>query len=161
MGMYVDEARGEREPVTRDALVRVAIGQVPDRNDPAVGDGDVGRERRAAASVEDAGPLEDRPEQEFNLAFAGYRADGGPIAQGDCFIMATNEEVTTSGGGMSVREAGKRGGDRVKAKYGSEFYEAIGRKGGEATKSKYGPSFYEEIGAKGGQKLKRTTKTAG
>ncbi len=56
---------------------------------------------------------------------------------------------------MSVREAGKRGGDRVKEKYGSEFYEAIGRKGGEATKSKYGPSFYEEIGAKGGQKPKR------
>jgi general stress protein YciG len=61
------------------------------------------------------------------------------------------------GGGMSVREAGKRGGDRVKAKYGSEFYEAIGRKGGEATKSKYGPAFYEEIGAKGGQKPKRSS----
>ena len=61
-----------------------------------------------------------------------------------------------NGGGMSVREAGKRGGDRVKEKYGSEFYEAIGRKGGEATKSKYGPTFYEEIGAKGGQKPKRT-----
>ena len=75
--------------------------------------------------------------------------------------MATNDNGTSNGGGMSVREACKRGGDRVKAKYGSEFYEAIGRKGGEATKSKYGPSFYEEIGAKGGQKLKRTTKTAG
>ena len=61
--------------------------------------------------------------------------------------MATSED-TNSGGGMSVREAGKRGGDRVKAKYGSEFYEAIGRKGGEATKVKYGPTFYEEIGAK-------------
>lgn len=59
------------------------------------------------------------------------------------------------GGGMTVREAGKRGGDRVKAKYGSEFYEAIGRKGGEATKEKYGPTFYEEIGQKGGQKVKR------
>ena len=79
--------------------------------------------------------------------------------RGAIFIMATNDNGAASGGGMSVREAGKRGGDRVKAKYGSEFYEAIGRKGGEATKSKYGPSFYEEIGAKGGQKLKRTTKT--
>lgn len=71
--------------------------------------------------------------------------------------MATNESKpeTTNSGGMSVREAGKRGGDRVKAKYGSEFYEAIGRKGGEATKSKYGATFYEEIGQKGGQKLKR------
>jgi uncharacterized protein len=59
------------------------------------------------------------------------------------------------GGGMSVREAGRRGGERVKAKYGTEFYEEIGRKGGEATKSKYGPSFYEVIGQKGGQKPKR------
>jgi uncharacterized protein len=58
-------------------------------------------------------------------------------------------------GGMSVREAGRRGGERVKAKYGSEFYEEIGRKGGEATKTKYGPSFYEVIGQKGGQRPKR------
>ena len=58
-------------------------------------------------------------------------------------------------GGMSVREAGRRGGERVKAKYGTEFYEEIGRKGGEATKTKYGPSFYEVIGQKGGQKPKR------
>lgn len=85
----------------------------------------------------------------------------GRLLRGTISNMAINENVTANGGGMSVREAGKRGGDRVKAKYGSEFYEAIGRKGGEATKSKYGPSFYEEIGAKGGQKLKRTTKTAG
>jgi general stress protein YciG len=71
-----------------------------------------------------------------------------------------NETTTTNSGGMSVREAGKRGGDRVKAKYGSEFYEAIGRKGGQATKSKYGATFYEEIGQKGGQKLKKTAAAA-
>ena len=52
-------------------------------------------------------------------------------------------------------QRGRRGGERVKAKYGSEFYEEIGRKGGEATKSKYGPSFYEVIGQKGGQRPKR------
>lgn len=69
--------------------------------------------------------------------------------------MAIQDEVRNPGGGMTVREAGKRGGERVKAKYGTEFYEAIGRKGGEATKEKYGPSFYEVIGQKGGQKLKR------
>jgi uncharacterized protein len=73
---------------------------------------------------------------------------------GSFLTMATTDN--SNSGGMSVREAGKRGGDRVKAKYGSEFYEAIGRKGGEATKTKYGPSFYEEIGQKGGQKMKRT-----
>ena len=72
--------------------------------------------------------------------------------------MATvDQDQKQSGGGMTVREAGKRGGERVKAKYGSEFYEAIGRKGGEATKEKYGAEFYEVIGQKGGQKLKRKT----
>jgi uncharacterized protein len=69
--------------------------------------------------------------------------------------MATEDQTENPGGGMTVREAGRRGGERVKAKYGSEFYEAIGRKGGEATKSKYGPTFYEVIGQKGGQKLKK------
>jgi len=48
-------------------------------------------------------------------------------------------QESAQAGGMSVREAGRRGGERVKAKYGSEFYEEIGRKGGEGTKSKYGP----------------------
>jgi general stress protein YciG len=81
-------------------------------------------------------------------------AVGRQVQEGTISIMAT-EETSNNSGGMSVREAGKRGGDRVKAKYGSEFYEAIGRKGGEATKTKYGPSFYEEIGQKGGQKMKR------
>ena len=36
-------------------------------------------------------------------------------------------------GGMSVREAGRKGGQTVKARYGSEFYESIGRKGGESS----------------------------
>jgi hypothetical protein len=43
--------------------VRVAIGEVPDRNDAPVGDGNVGDERRTTASIVDAGSLEDRPEQ--------------------------------------------------------------------------------------------------
>ena len=51
--------------------------------------------------------------------------------------MATQEPGQS--GGMSVREAGRRGGERVKAKYGSEFYEEIGRKGGEATKTQVRP----------------------
>ena len=40
-----------------------------------------------------------------------------------------------SGGGMTVREAG--------------------RKGGEVTAQRHGPQFYEEIGRKGGQKVKQ------
>jgi hypothetical protein len=42
-------------------------------------------------------------------------------------------------GNMSVREAGKKGGER----------------GGESTAKKYGHAFYEEIGHKGGQKVKK------
>src|SRR5213592_2930086 len=52
---------------------------------------------------------------------------------------------------MTVAEAGKKGGERVKAKYGKEFYTEIGHKGGRATREKYGPAFYGEIGKKGGQ----------
>ena len=59
------------------------------------------------------------------------------------------------GGEMSVREAGKKGGDTVRERYGSGFYEQIGQKGGRVVKDKYGSDFYEEIGHKGGQKVKR------
>lgn len=79
---------------------------------------------------------------------------------------------------ITVREAGKLGGEAVKRKHGVEFYEAIGRKGGEATRDAhghefyagigkmggskggcatrdtYGPEFYEKIGSMGGQKVK-------
>jgi general stress protein YciG len=79
------------------------------------------------------------------------------------------------GAEMSVREAGKKGGDTVRDRYGpgfyekigrkggqvtrerhgAQFYETIGQKGGEVVKSKYGSDFYEEIGHKGGQKVKK------
>jgi hypothetical protein len=52
---------------------------------------------------------------------------------------------------MTVAEAGKKGGETVKAKYGKGFYTEIGHKGGRATREKYGPEFYGEIGKKGGQ----------
>jgi uncharacterized protein len=54
--------------------------------------------------------------------------------------------------GMSVREAGHKGGEVVKQKYGSEFYKTIGRKGGEATRKAHGHAFYEAIGKMGGKK---------
>jgi hypothetical protein len=63
MGMNVDETRCEREPVATDALVRFASGEVADRNDSAVRNGDVGGVWRPPAAVEDPGALEDRPEQ--------------------------------------------------------------------------------------------------
>ncbi|MFA7253607.1 MAG: KGG domain-containing protein [Patescibacteria group bacterium] len=66
-------------------------------------------------------------------------------------------------GDLTVREAGRKGGDETSRTHGHEFYEEIGRKGGEAgghkggeaTKEKYGHEFYEEIGHKGGQKVKK------
>ncbi|MCD1294970.1 hypothetical protein CUJ83_08160 [Methanocella sp. CWC-04] len=61
-------------------------------------------------------------------------------------------------GAMTVREAGHKGGETTKSRYGEKFYEEIGRKGGkiggETTKERYGGSFYEDIGHKGGQKVK-------
>src|SRR5947209_20052107 len=87
----------------------------------------------------------------------------------------TDDEDDAAKREMSVREAGKKGGNTVRDRYGSTFYEEIGRKGGQATrqrhgvefyesigqkggkvvKEKYGPDFYEEIGHKGGQKVKK------
>jgi hypothetical protein len=63
MGMNVDESRREGKPGARDAFVRVAVGEVPDRDDAAVGDRDVGGVRSGARAVVDPGALEDRPEQ--------------------------------------------------------------------------------------------------
>jgi general stress protein YciG len=61
-------------------------------------------------------------------------------------------------GGMSVSQAGKKGGEVTSEKYGHEFYQEIGKKGGkiggEVVKEKYGHEFYEKIGHKGGQKVR-------
>src|SRR2546423_1696797 len=65
-------------------------------------------------------------------------------------------------GGMTVSEAGRKGGERVRDERGVEFYQEIGRKGGELggskggedVRDKYCPTFYEEIGRKGGQKVR-------
>lgn len=57
-------------------------------------------------------------------------------------------------GGMSVREAGKKGGEVVKQKYGPSFYSEIGHMGGEARKEQLGSEGYEDLGHKGGQRVK-------
>src|ERR1700680_3236523 len=64
------------------------------------------------------------------------------------------EQNGKPGGEMSVREAGKKGGDTVRERYGSGFYEQIGRKGGQATRERHGAQFYEQIGQKGGRVVK-------
>jgi general stress protein YciG len=37
-------------------------------------------------------------------------------------------------GSMSVREAGRKGGEVTSARHGAQFYEEIGRKGGQKVK---------------------------
>ena len=55
-----------------------------------------------------------------------------------------------SGGGMTVREAGRRGGAKVAAERGSKFYSEIGRKGGEAVSQNR--EHMANIGRKGGER---------
>jgi len=50
-----------------------------------------------------------------------------------------------------AREAGRKGGEIVKTRYGTSFYKQIGRKGGERVKRERGLNFYAEIGRRGGQ----------
>jgi general stress protein YciG len=61
-------------------------------------------------------------------------------------------------GEISVREAGRRGGTKVREKYGSEFYQKIGKvggtKGGSTTKARYGEEYYKKIGKMGGQRVR-------
>ena len=53
---------------------------------------------------------------------------------------------------MTVREAGRKGGSKVRDKYGIEFYQQIGQKGGTTTWETHGKEFYQKIGKMGGTK---------
>jgi len=55
---------------------------------------------------------------------------------------------------MTVREAGKKGGERTAETHGHDFYSEIGHKGGERTAETHGHDFYSEIGHKGGEKVR-------
>ncbi len=50
---------------------------------------------------------------------------------------------------MTVRQAGRLGGEAVKAKHGVEHYHRIGKLGGVANLAKRGHDYYVEIGKKG------------
>ncbi len=58
--------------------------------------------------------------------------------------------AVAEGGEMTVREAGRRGGDQRRQLLGSAGYSELGKKGGRATKERYGAAFYSEIGRRGG-----------
>lgn len=53
---------------------------------------------------------------------------------------------------ITVQEAGRRGGSKVRERYGVQFFKQIGQKGGSTTAKTYGHEFYQTIGKKGGAK---------
>jgi general stress protein YciG len=72
----------------------------------------------------------------------------------------TRSRVAKAGGSAraldteGLRTAGKKGGEVVKAEYGTSFYQSIGGRGGHSVKEKYGTQFYRQIGEKGGAIVK-------
>ena len=59
----------------------------------------------------------------------------------------------TDNGGMSVREAGRKGGKTTRQRYGPEFYQEIGQKGGKTVSERYSHEHFQNIGRKGGRKV--------
>lgn len=71
------------------------------------------------------------------------------------------EKKRSRGGGFAsnpelAKEAGRKGGLKVRDKYGAERYADIGRQGGQTVRERYGRDYFREIGSKGG---KVSTKT--
>ncbi len=58
-----------------------------------------------------------------------------------------------SEGGMSVRDAGRKGGKTTRARYGTEFFQEIGAKGGRTVSERYSNEHFREIGRKGGKRV--------
>jgi len=71
------------------------------------------------------------------------------FTEGDDMAEQTNRK-------MSRAEAGRKGGQTTKQRYGEDHFGKIGRiggkKGGETTKQRYGSEFYQRIGRIGGSK---------
>jgi general stress protein YciG len=55
---------------------------------------------------------------------------------------------------MTVQEAGQKGVETLREKYGPDAMAEIGHKGGEARKEQLGSEGYSELGHKGGQRVK-------
>jgi general stress protein YciG len=65
-----------------------------------------------------------------------------PVSRAVKSRATTSAREVSSGGGMTVREAGRKGGL------------IGGKKGGETVLRERGPGFYSEIGKKGGQRVR-------
>ncbi len=52
---------------------------------------------------------------------------------------------------MSTSDVGRKGGSRVRDKYGEDYYRRIGKLGGTALRERRGSEYYREIAQKGGQ----------
>lgn len=61
--------------------------------------------------------------------------------------------------GLTVAEAGRKGGLTTSKRHGKKFYQEIGKrggsKGGKTTKKRHGKKFFKKIGKKGGNEVKR------
>lgn len=61
-----------------------------------------------------------------------------------------SKSTNAARGSMTVAEAGRKGGEKVRTERGREFFEHIGRKGGTAVAEERGSEFYQTIGGMGG-----------
>ncbi|MGQ9523816.1 MAG: hypothetical protein ACUVTZ_03150 [Armatimonadota bacterium] len=57
-------------------------------------------------------------------------------------------------GDMSMREAGRKGGEATARRHGREFFSQIGKKGGMARKEQLGREGYQRLGRMGGLRVR-------
>src|ERR671911_772734 len=113
---------------------------------------DRGRARRGLASANE----ETRQRVARKGGIAPHQKRGVAAANSETRLRvakAGGEARANDKEGLS--EAGRRGGEVVKERYGAEFYREIGEKGGGAVKERYGAEFYSEIGKRGGETVKQ------
>jgi len=65
--------------------------------------------------------------------------------------MNSEADMVETSSGISVREAGRRGGTATRDRHGIGFYRQIGARGGETTKTRWGHLF-SQMGKKGGRR---------